>query len=81
MLSSEARQVVVVVVAFVAGLALTWVPLSSAPLPFTDTPTYPVWGFLIAMVCGSCPIVWSHGMDRRLDPHGRLSHSRPLPEW
>jgi hypothetical protein len=61
MLSSEARRVVVVVMAFAAGAALAWVPLSSAPLPFRDTPTYPVWGFLIAAVCGSCPIVWSHG--------------------
>jgi hypothetical protein len=61
MLSSEARQVVVVVVAFAAGAALVWVPLSSEPLPFRDTSAYPVWGFLIATVCGSCPIVWSHG--------------------
>jgi len=61
MLSSEARQVVVVIVAFAAGAALVWVPLSSAPLPFRDTPTYPGWGFLIATVCGSCPIVWSTG--------------------
>jgi hypothetical protein len=61
MLSSEARQVVVVVVAFAAGAALAWVPLSLAPLPFRETSTYPVWGFLIAIVCGSCPIVWSHG--------------------
>jgi hypothetical protein len=61
MLSSEARQVVVVVVAFAAGAVLAWVPLSSAALPFRATSTYPVWGFLIATVCGSCPLVWSHG--------------------
>jgi hypothetical protein len=61
MLSSEARQVVLVVVAFLAGAALALVPLSSAPLLFTKTSTYPAWGFLIATVCGSCPIVWSHG--------------------
>jgi hypothetical protein len=59
--SSEARQVVMVVVAFVAGAALAWVPVSSAPLPFRATSTYPVWAFLIATVCGSCPLVWSHG--------------------
>lgn len=61
MLSSEARQVVVVVVAFAAGAALAWVPLSSPPPPFLETSTFPVWGFLIATVCASCPIVWSHG--------------------
>jgi hypothetical protein len=61
MLSSEARQVVVVVVAFAAGAALVWVPLGSGPLSFYNAPTYPVWVFLIAIVCGSCPIVWSHG--------------------
>jgi hypothetical protein len=61
MLSSETRQVVAVVVAFAAGAALAYVPLSSAPLPFRDTATYPVWEFLIATVCGSCPLVWSHG--------------------
>jgi hypothetical protein len=61
MLSSEARRVVAVVVAFAAGAALAWVPLGSAPLPFRDTPTYPVWVFLIAIVCGSCPPVWSRG--------------------
>src|SRR6266542_3542236 len=31
------------------------------PLPFRGASTYPVWGFLIAIVCGSCPIVWSYG--------------------
>jgi hypothetical protein len=61
MLSSEARQVVMVVVAFAAGAALAWVPVSSAPLSFRATSTYPVWAFLIATVCGSCPLVWSHG--------------------
>jgi hypothetical protein len=58
MLSSEARQVVV---AFAAGAALAWLPLSSAHLPFLGTSTFPVWGSLIATVCGSCPIVWRHG--------------------
>jgi hypothetical protein len=61
MLSSEARQVAVVVVAFAAGAALVLVPPGSGPLLFRETPAYPVWGFLIATVCGSCPIVWSHG--------------------
>jgi len=61
MLSSEARQVIVITVAFAAGAALVYVPLMSGPLPFRETSTYPVWGFLIATVCGSCPIVWSHG--------------------
>jgi hypothetical protein len=61
MLSSEARQVVMVVVAFAAGAALAWVPVSSTPLPFRATSTYPVWAFLIATLCGSCPLVWSHG--------------------
>jgi hypothetical protein len=46
----------------------------SAPLPFRDTPTYPVWGFLIATVCGSCPIVWSTGR-RAL---GQLPARRPF---
>jgi hypothetical protein len=61
MLSPEVRQVMAVVVAFVAGGALVWVPFSSAVMPFRNTTTYPVWVFLIATVCGSCPIVWSHG--------------------
>lgn len=61
MLSSEARQVVVVVVAFAAGAALVWVRLGSGLLPFRGASWFPVWGFLIATVCGSCPIVWSHG--------------------
>jgi hypothetical protein len=60
-LSSEARQVVVVVVAFAAGATLAWVPLSSTPLPFRETSRYPMWVFLIALACGACPIVWSHG--------------------
>lgn len=58
---SEARQVVTIVVAFIAGATLAWIPLSSAPLPFRETSTYPLWVFLIALVCGSCPVVWSHG--------------------
>jgi hypothetical protein len=61
MLSSQARQVIVITVAFAAGAALVWVPLRSGLLPFRETSTYPVWSLLIATVCGSCPIVWSHG--------------------
>jgi hypothetical protein len=60
-LSSEARQVVVVVAAFVAGGALALMPLTSGPLPFRNSPNYPVWAFLIATVCGACPVVWSRG--------------------
>jgi hypothetical protein len=61
MLLSEARRVVAVVAAFAAGVTLAWVPFSSEPLPFRETSRYPVWVFLIAIACASCPIVWSHG--------------------
>jgi hypothetical protein len=61
MLSSEGRRIVVVVVASMAGATLAWVPLSSATLPIRETSSYPTWVVLIAIVCGSCPIVWTHG--------------------
>ncbi len=61
MLSSEARRGVAVVAAFAAGVTLAWVPFSSEPLPFRETSRYPMWVFLIGVVCASCPIVWSHG--------------------
>jgi len=61
MLSRESRLAVVVIVAAAAGVALAKVPLSSAALPFRQTASYPVWVFLVAVVCGLCPIVWSHG--------------------
>jgi lysylphosphatidylglycerol synthetase-like protein (DUF2156 family) len=61
MLLSEARRVVAVVAAFAAGVILAWVPFSSEPLPFRETSRYPMWVFLIAIACASCPIVWSHG--------------------
>jgi hypothetical protein len=73
-LASDASLVVVIVVAFAVGAALAWVPLRSAPLPFRATPLYPVWVFLIAAVCGSCPIVWRHGR-RAL---AKLPARRPL---
>jgi len=59
--SSEVRQVLVVLGAFAAGAALAFVPLSSASLPYQNTGLYFVWGFLIATLCGTCPVVWSHG--------------------
>lgn len=61
MVSSETRQLVMVFGAFAAGAALAWVPFSAKPLPFRATAMYPVWEFLIAAVCASCPLVWSHG--------------------
>jgi len=61
MLSPETRRAVAVVAAFAVGVALAEVPLSSEPLPFRETSRYPVWVFLIAMTCASCPVVWSQG--------------------
>jgi hypothetical protein len=61
MLSSEARRIVAIVAVFAAGVMLAWVPLSAQPLPFRETSRYPVWVFLIAVACASCPIVWSQG--------------------
>jgi hypothetical protein len=61
MLSSEARRIVAVVAVFAVGVTLAWVPLAAQPLPFRETSAYPVWVFLIAVACASCPIVWSQG--------------------
>jgi len=63
-----------VVAAFLAGGILAWVPLTSGPLPFRDTSMYPVWAFLFASICGSCPLVWNHGI-RAL---GELDAHRPV---
>ncbi len=62
MLSFEARQVVTAVVAFAAGAVLAWVPISSAPLPFRATSTYPVWEFLFATTSlAVASVVYSRG--------------------
>jgi hypothetical protein len=74
MLSSEARRVLTAVVAFAGGIALASVPLGSGPLPFRETSRFPVWVFLVAIACASCPVVWSRGISAL----AQLPARRPL---
>jgi hypothetical protein len=61
MLSRESRYFVVVAASAIAGAAVAWVPLTSAPLPFRDTSSYPIWVLLFAITGAACPIVWISG--------------------
>lgn len=49
MLSHESRYFVVVAASAVAGAAVAWVPLTSAPLPFRETSSYPIWPFYLPL--------------------------------
>ena len=61
MLSHESRYFVVVAASAVAGAAVAWVPLTSAPLPFRETSSYLIWVLLFAITGAACPIVWTNG--------------------
>jgi hypothetical protein len=61
MLSHESRYFVVVAASAIAGATVAWVPLTSAPLPFRETSSYPIWVLLFAITGAACPIVWTNG--------------------
>jgi len=61
MLPHESRYFLVVAASAIAGAAVAWVPLTSAPVPFRETSSYPIWVILFAITGAACPIVWING--------------------